>query len=148
MGLENSLKNSRLAEASRITWVADSKREMRLKGVAAVPTVMLLGEGFLLRYVGFLERGEMLHSWELRGSFDALRVMAQAQRLVGNDKRAQGLEAEIEETNAIMKGLRDAALVELQSELWAERAAAAGSGVGRNGGQATKKKNKKLTRKQ
>lgn len=133
VGMENSLKNSRLAAASRITWVVNSKREMRLTGAGAVPMVMWFGEGLLLRYIGFLERGEMLHSWELRGSFDALRVMAQAQRLVGNEARAKRLDAEVDETNAIMDGLSDAALVELQGELRAERAAA-GGGVGGDGG--------------
>lgn len=101
-------------------------------------------------YVETQRRGFAMYSLQTPRVTALLRLLVRAMRAEGDDALAATLEADLDETDAIFRGISQAALAELQSELRAERGAgAAAAGGGADGcGAAAGAGNKKLTRKQ
>lgn len=75
----------------------------------------------LRMYTDWLASGRLFPSWETKGMVRLLRQVAAAQRALGQAAAAAALEADLDETEAIMAGIVRGAVIEVPGELLEER---------------------------
>lgn len=75
----------------------------------------------LRMYTDWLASGRLFPSWETNGMVRLLRLLAVAQRALGQAAAAAALEADLDETEAIVAGIVRGAGIEVPGELLEER---------------------------